>query len=122
MPDPVRLRRVIRGQHPGSAWSWHCHWNITPQIQNVADWAISEKNSPNPAWSGRCEQFAEQAEDFQVSYPSALADYQTELNASRIHTGTISPVGTLAFYGGAKERGTLPYPPGTGRRSPPLVT
>jgi hypothetical protein len=38
---------------PGSAWSWHCHWNITPQIQNIADWAISEKNSPNPAWSGR---------------------------------------------------------------------
>lgn len=121
---------VSAASNPGSAWSWHCHWNITPQMQNAASWAISEKNSPNPAWSdhfghywsGRCEQFAEQAEGFQFSYPSALADYQAELNAGRIHTGTIRPLKRSSFTAGAKEQGTSPYPPGTGSRSPPLVT
>lgn len=103
---------VSAASNPGSAWSWYCYWNITPQMQNAANWAISEKNSPNPAWSdhfghywsGWCEQFAEQAEGFQFSYPPALADYQAELNASRIHTGTIPPVGALALQRGLRSR------------------
>jgi uncharacterized protein YraI len=114
---------VSTASNPGSAWSWHCHWNITPQRQNAANWAISEKNLPNPAWSehfghywsGRCEQFAEQAEGFQFSYPSALADYQAELNADRIHTGTIPPVGALVFYGGGKGAGHVAVSTGNGQ-------
>ncbi len=121
---------VSTASNPGSAWSWHCHSNITPQMQNAANWAISEKNSPNPSWSdhfghywsGRCEQFAEQAEGFQFSYPSALADYHAELNADRIHTAHSRPSERSSFTAGAKEQGTSPYPPETSRKSPPLVT
>ena len=55
---------VSTASNPGSAWPRYCHGTITPQMQNAANWAISEKNSPNPAWSdhfghrrsGRCEQ------------------------------------------------------------------
>jgi hypothetical protein len=115
---------------PGSASSWYCQWNVTPQMQNAANWAVAEKNSPNPAWSdhfghywsGWCEQFAEQAEGFQFRFSSALADYQAELNAGRIHTDTSPPVGALVSTAGAAEQGTSPYPSGTGRRSAPLVT
>jgi hypothetical protein len=103
---------VSAASTPGSAWSWHCHWNITPQMQKAANWAISEKNSPNPTWSdhfghywsGRCEQFAEQAEGFQFSHPSALADYQAELNASHIHTGTIPPLERSPLRRGQRSR------------------
>ena len=114
---------VSAASNPGSAWSWYCHWNITPQMQNAANWAISEKNSPNPAWSdhfghywsGWCEQFAEQAEGFQFSYGSALADYQAELNAGRIHTDTSPPVGALVFYGGGKGAGHVAVSIGNGQ-------
>ena len=114
---------VSAASTPGSARPWHCHWNIKPQIQNAANWAISEKNSPNLACSdhfghyrsGRCEQFAEQTEGFQFSYPSAPADYQAEFNASRIHTGTIPPVGALAFYGGGNGAGHVAVSTGNGQ-------
>ena len=92
-------------------------------MQNAANWTISEKNSPNPAWSdhfghycsGGCEQFAEQTEGFQFSYPSALADYQAELNAGRIHAGTIPPAGALAFYGVGKGAGHVAVSTGNGQ-------
>lgn len=114
---------VSAASNPASAWSWYCHWNITPQMQNAANWAISEKNSPNPAWSdhfghywsGWCEQFAEQAEGFQFRYGSALADYQAELNAGRIHTDTNPPVGALVFYGGANGSGHVAVSIGNGQ-------
>ena len=66
--------------------------------------ALSAASTPGHYCSGRCEQFAEQAEGFQFSYPPALADYQAELNASRIHTGTIPPVGALALQRGLRSR------------------
>lgn len=114
---------VSAASNPGSAWSWYCHWNITPQMQNAANWAISEKNSPNPAWSdhfghywsGWCEQFAEQAEGFQFRFSSALADYQAALNAGRIHTDTSPPVGALVFYSGGGGAGHVAVSIGNGQ-------
>jgi hypothetical protein len=74
-----------------SAWSWYCHWNITPQMQNAANWAIAQKGLTRSThfggyWSGYCEGFAEQAEGFpQPPFGTALDDYYAELNAGRIH-------------------------------------
>ena len=114
---------VSAAANPGSAWSWYCHWNITAQMQAAATWAMSEKNSPNPAWSdhyghywsGYCEQFAEQAEGFQFRYASAMADYQAQANAGRIHTDTSPPVGALVFYGGAGGAGHVAVSLGNGQ-------
>ncbi len=27
--------------NPASAWSWYCHWNITPQMQAAVSWATT---------------------------------------------------------------------------------
>lgn len=114
---------VSAASNPGDPYSWYCRWNITSQMQSAASWAISEKNSPNPAWSdhyghywsGYCEQFAEQAEGFQFRYPTALADYQAEANAGRIHTDTNPPVGALVFYSGAGGAGHVAVSLGNGQ-------
>ena len=37
------------------------------------------------------------------------------MNASRIHTGTIPPVGALAFYGGGYEAGHVAVSTGNGQ-------
>lgn len=114
---------VSAAANPASAWSWYCHWNITGQMQSAASWAVSEKNSPNPAWSdhyghywsGYCEQFAEQAEGFQFRYVTAIADYQAQLNAGRIHTDTSPPAGALVFYAGAGGAGHITVSLGNGQ-------
>lgn len=109
---------------------------ITAQMQYAANWALAEKNSPDPtwsdhfghAWSGWCEQFAEQAEGFTFRFASAMDDYNWQRNAGRIHTDTNPPPGALVFYsgsggyghvavsiGGGQEVGTLGY---VGQRLP----
>jgi hypothetical protein len=99
---------------------------ITAQMQYAANWAIAEKNSPDPTWSdhyghpwsGWCEQFAEQAEGFAFRFASAIDDYNWERNNLRIHTDTNPPPGALVFYGGgaggtATGRGGGPAAPAT---------
>jgi hypothetical protein len=85
-----------------------CTTSVTTQMQNAANWAIAEKNSPDPTWSdhfghpwsGWCEQFAEQAEGFQFRFGSALENYNWENSHGRIHTDTNPPAGALVFYSG----------------------
>lgn len=95
----------------------------TPQMQAAANWAIAEKNSPDPtwsdhyghAWSGWCEQFVEQAEGFKFRFDSAIADYQWEANNGRIHTDANPPLGALVFYGGANGNGHVAVSIGGGQ-------
>jgi hypothetical protein len=69
-------------------------------MRTAANWAIAEKNSPNPAWSDRfhhywsgwCEQFASQAEGFpNPSFGSATEHYNWQRGQGRIHTDTNHP-------------------------------
>lgn len=81
---------------------------VTAQMQAAASWAKSQLGSTYSShyhhnWSGYCEQFAEQAEGFQFTFSSALADYQNEANAGRIHTDASPPVGALVFYSGGSD-------------------
>ena len=100
-----------------------CNAGVTPQMQAAANWAISEKNSPDPtwsdhfghAWSGWCEQFVEQAEGFAFTFPSAIADYQWHADRGRIHTDTNPPVGALVFYGGGGGAGHVAVSIGGGQ-------
>ncbi|SDO88644.1 hypothetical protein SAMN04515671_2241 [Nakamurella panacisegetis] len=81
---------------------------VTPQMQNAANWAVGEKNSPDPTWSdyfhrpwsGLCEAFVQQAEGFRFQFGSALADYYWQKNNGRIHLDPYPPVGALVFYAG----------------------
>lgn len=81
---------------------------VSAQMRQAAAWAIAEKNSPDPtwsdhfrhAWSGWCEQFAEQAEQFAFQFPSAIAHYNWQQARGRIHTDANPPVGAVVFYGG----------------------
>jgi len=90
-------------------YSWFCQWQITAQMQGAKNWAIAEKNSPNPAysdrlghnWSGYCEAFVEQAEGLKFTFTSALVNYNWEASQSRIHTDANPPIGALVFYGGS---------------------
>jgi uncharacterized protein YraI len=96
---------------------------VTAQMSAAANWAQAEKNSPNPrwsdhfghAWSGWCEQFAEQAEGFPAVFPSAFAHYQWQLSHGRIHTDTNPPVGAVVFYGGAGGYGHVAVSIGGGQ-------
>lgn len=80
----------------------------TAPLQAAANWAIAEKNSPDPtwsdhfqvAWSGWCERFVEQANGFRFQYGTALDHYNSQNAAGRIHTGTDAPVGALVFWNG----------------------
>lgn len=110
--------------NPNSAWSWYCHWNITPQMQNAANWAIAQERSVwsthfNAYWSGYCEGFAEQAEGFPPPpFGTALDDYQAEVNAGRIHAASMNqtpPVGALVFYGGGGGDGHVAVSIGNGQ-------
>ena len=103
--------------------------SVTGQMQDAANWAIAEKNSPDPTWSdhfghpwsGWCEQFVEQAEGFAFQFPSAIAHYQWQADNGRIHGDADPPVGALVFYnnnqyghvavsiGGGQVIGTLGY-------------
>jgi len=96
---------VAAVSNAASAWSWYCHWNVTPQMQNAASWAIAQERSTWSShyghnWSGWCEQFAEQAEGFKFTFGSALDDYRAEYAANRIHNDSSPPVGALVFYDG----------------------
>ncbi len=83
--------------------------SVSSQMQNAANWANAEKNSPDPtwsdhfghAWSGWCEQFVEQAEGFTFRFASATDHYNWQRNNGRIATDANPPVGALVFYGGA---------------------
>jgi hypothetical protein len=97
---------------------------VTAQMQAAANWAIAEKNSPDPTWSdhfghqwsGWCEQFVEQAEGFTFRFNRALDDYQWEANNGRIHTDANPPVGALVFYGtGASPSGHVAVSIGGGQ-------
>jgi hypothetical protein len=39
-----------------------------------------------------------------IGYPNAAADYQAQLAAGRIHTGTDAPAGALVFFTGADPK------------------
>jgi uncharacterized protein YraI len=96
---------------------------VTAQMQAAMNWAVSEKNSPDPTWSdhfghpwsGYCEQFVEQAEGFAFTFPTAIADYQWAANNGRIHTDTNPPVGALVFYGGGGGDGHVAISIGGGQ-------
>lgn len=60
---------------------------------------VSNTNlTPDGMWSGWCELLAEQAYGTRSRYGSALADYNAQRAAGRIHTDTNPPAGALVFY------------------------
>jgi hypothetical protein len=81
---------------------------VTAQMRSAADWAVAEMHSPDPtwsdhfghAWSGWCEEFAEQAEGFPQTFPTALSQYTWQRDHGRIHTDTNPPVGAVVFWDG----------------------
>lgn len=91
--------------------------------QKAADWAIAEKNSPNPrwsdefgrAWSGYCEGFAEVAYGTRGQFPSAYSHYLWQLNSGRIRKDANPPVGALVFYGGGGGYGHIGVSIGSGQ-------
>ncbi|CAO5151396.1 SH3b domain-containing protein [Frankia sp. AiPs1] len=93
---------------PPTATSTSTSTAATPQMRLAVAWALAEKNSPDPtwsdhyhhAWSGWCEQFVEQAENFTFRFPTALADFAWQRDHGRLHTGGTPPAGALVFYGG----------------------
>lgn len=97
--------------------------SVTAQMRQAANWAISEKNSPDPtwsdhfrhAWSGWCEQFAEQAEGFTFTFGSAAAHYNWQSAHGRIHTDANPPVGAVVFYGGGGGYGHVAISIGGGQ-------
>lgn len=96
---------------------------VSAQMQNAANWAIAEKNSPDPTWSDRfghpwsgwCEEFAEQAAGFTFNFPSAIADYQWQASHGRIHSDTNPPMGALVYYGGGGGYGHVAISIGAGQ-------
>jgi uncharacterized protein YraI len=96
---------------------------VSQQMRNAANWAINEKNSPDPtwsdhyghAWSGWCEQFAEQAEGFTQPFTTAYARYQWHAARGRIHTDTNPPAGAVVFYGGSNGAGHVAISIGGGQ-------
>jgi hypothetical protein len=131
--DEVRFSNGVVGAIT-DYWTTTPSWNsfapgtgpcprITPQMQDAANWAIAEKNSPDPTWSdhfghpwsGYCEQFAEQAEGFAFRFPSAIDDYYWARNNGRIHTDTNPPPGALVFYGGGGGYGHVAVSIGNGQ-------
>jgi hypothetical protein len=131
--DEVRFNNGVVGAIT-DYWTTTPSWNnfapgtgacqtITAQMQYAANWAIAEKNSPDPtwsdhyghAWSGWCEQFAEQAEGFAFVFPSAIADYNWEQSLGRVHTDTNPPPGALVFYGGGGGYGHVAVSIGGGQ-------
>jgi hypothetical protein len=96
---------------------------VSAQMQRAANWAIAEKNSPDPtwsdhyghAWSGWCEQFAEQAEGFTFRFASAIDHYRWQQGQGRIHTDANPPVGALVFYGGGGGYGHVAISIGGGQ-------
>ncbi len=107
--------------NPASAWSWYCHWNITPQMQAAVSWATAHLGqwtmSDGTYWSGYCEVFAEQAESSQRHFGSAYLDYLAEANAGRVHPNDANPPpGALVFYGpGADGNGHVAVSIGNGQ-------
>lgn len=84
---------------------------VSSREQRAVAWAVAEVNSPDPTrsdeygrpWSGYCEGFVEAAYGnhagrYARPYPSALADYQAQRAAGRIHTSGEPPAGALVFY------------------------
>jgi hypothetical protein len=119
-----RYGAVATVSNPASAWSWYCHWHVTPQMQTAANWAIAQEGSVlsthfHAYWSGYCEGFAEQAEGFpQPPFHTARDDYQAELNAGRIHSASMNqtpPVGAVVFYGGGGGDGHVAVSIGNGQ-------
>ena len=96
---------------------------ITTQMQNAANWAIAEKNSPDPTWSdhfghpwsGYCEQFAEQAENFAFFFGTAMDNFNWQNSHGRIHSDANPPPGALTFYGGAGGAGHVAVSVGDGQ-------
>ena len=97
--------------------------STTPRNQRAANWAVAEKNSPDPTWSdqsgspwsGQCEFFVEVAFGTSGQFPSAIAHYWWQRNAGRIHTDTNPPVGALVFYDGGGGYGHVGVSLGSGQ-------
>ena len=81
---------------------------VPTREQRAGDWAISEKNSPDPTWSdqfgapwsGLCEGFVEVANGTISKKATSDADYQERLGSGAIHSDTNAPYGVLVFYSG----------------------
>lgn len=84
---------------------------VRSREQKAVAWAVAEVHSPRPGWSdeyrriwsGYCEGFVEAAYGnhtgrYARPYSSAMADYQAQRAAGRIHTGGEPPAGALVFY------------------------
>jgi hypothetical protein len=89
------------------AGSYSCS---APQVgsreQRAAAWALAEVRSPRPSWSdrynacwsGRCEQFVEQAYGRGGVFTTAYVHYQWQAARGRIHTDRSPPLGAIVFY------------------------
>lgn len=94
-----------------------------PRQQRAANWAVAEKNSPDPTWSdeswspwsGQCEFFVEVAYGTRGRFSSAIAHYYWQRNAGRIHTDTNPPAGAIVFYGGGGGYGHVGISLGNGQ-------
>ena len=103
--DPVNKARLYQPTLPPPV--------VATREQRAVNWAMAEKNSPNPAWSdefgrywsGYCEGFVEIAFGVRGQFASATAHYQWQLSQGRIRTDTNPPAGAIVFYGGASGYG-----------------
>ncbi len=79
---------------------------VSTREQRAAAWALAEVRSPRPSWSdrynacwsGRCEQFVEQAYGRGGVFSTAYVHYQWQAARGRIHTDRSPPAGAIVFY------------------------
>jgi|GEM_PF-1868037 len=96
---------------------------VLSREQKALNWAVAEKNSPNPrrsdefgrAWSGYCEGFVEVAFGTKFVFGSALVHYYWQLNSGRVVKNTNPPPGAVVFYGGGAGNGHVGISLGNGQ-------
>lgn len=81
--------------------------------QRAVSWVAARAGSS--AWNGLCETMVENAYGTRYQYSSAIADYQAQRAAGRIHTDTNPPAGVLVFYSGNSSYGHVEIANGDGR-------
>ena len=99
--------------NPASAWSWYCHWNITPQMQAAISWSIAHASSRN--WNNLCETEVENAYGTVGQFGTAWLDYQWMYAHHHIHVGDRNaPPGALVFFNGDSSAGHVGLAAGDG--------
>jgi hypothetical protein len=104
---------VAATSNPASAWSWHCHWNITAQMQAAISWSIAHASSQN--WNYLCETEVENAYGTVGQFLTASLDYQWMYAYHHIHVGDRNaPRGALVFFNGDSSAGHVGLAAGDG--------